>query len=79
MFYSFRGAMLTSLILSTCLGELFAIGAYSAFRNNDFILLFVIAITMTANILLHRFIPDAPLSLVKRKKFTVNEKKNVFV
>lgn len=63
--------MLTSLVLSNFFGKMLAIGSYSVLKPNSVILVPTIAIILTANILLYRFIPDTPVSLIKRKKFTV--------
>lgn len=67
-FSSFRGAILTSLILSTCFGEMLAFGANLFLKNNFIALWFLIPLIVMATILFYSF-PDSCISLLKRKKF----------
>lgn len=69
--HSFRGAILTSLVLAEILGEMLAYSG-NLFIKDDILSTWVrILLVATAAAFIYSYFPDTPLSLIKRKKFEV--------
>lgn len=72
LIFSFRGAILSSCILPSFLGQMIAHGG-TIFFYNTLVLWLVILLIVIAIGLFYFYCPDTPLWLIKNKKFEVIE------